>query len=70
MATIFMMNKEIALGMVCFFHQKEHSYLIKLLRLILGGLKKYDQNFFRKTCAQHMAKLRPIWSHCLLVFLE
>jgi hypothetical protein len=28
MATIFMMNEEIARGMVCFFHQKKHSYLI------------------------------------------
>jgi hypothetical protein len=28
MATIFWMNKEIARGMVCFFHQKKHSYLI------------------------------------------
>jgi hypothetical protein len=30
MATIFMMNEEIARGMVCFFHQKKHSYLINL----------------------------------------
>jgi hypothetical protein len=29
MANIFMMNKEIARGMVCFFHQKKHFYLIK-----------------------------------------
>jgi hypothetical protein len=28
MANIFMMNKEIARGMVCFFHQKKHFYLI------------------------------------------
>jgi hypothetical protein len=28
MATIFLMNQEIARGMVCFFHQKKHSYLI------------------------------------------
>jgi hypothetical protein len=28
MATIFMVNEEIARGMVCFFHQKKHSYLI------------------------------------------
>jgi hypothetical protein len=28
MANIFMMNKEIARGMVSFFHQKKHSYLI------------------------------------------
>jgi hypothetical protein len=30
MANIFMMNKEIARGMVCFFHQKKHFYLILL----------------------------------------
>jgi hypothetical protein len=28
MANIFMMTEEIARGMVCFFHQKKHSYLI------------------------------------------
>jgi hypothetical protein len=28
MANIFMMNEEIARGMVCFFHQKKHFYLI------------------------------------------
>jgi hypothetical protein len=28
MSNIFMMNEEIARGMVCFFHQKKHSYLI------------------------------------------
>jgi hypothetical protein len=28
MANIFLMNKEIARGMVCFFHEKKHSYLI------------------------------------------
>jgi hypothetical protein len=27
MANIFMMNKEIARGMVCFFHQKKRFYL-------------------------------------------
>jgi hypothetical protein len=26
--TIFMVNEDIACGMVCFFHQKKHSYLI------------------------------------------
>jgi hypothetical protein len=31
MANIFMMNEEIARGMVCFFHQKKHSYLIQIL---------------------------------------
>jgi hypothetical protein len=29
MATIFMINEEIARGMVAFFHQKKHSYLIQ-----------------------------------------
>jgi hypothetical protein len=28
MVTIFMVNEDIARGMVCFFHQKKHSYLI------------------------------------------
>jgi hypothetical protein len=28
MLTIFMVNEDIACGMVCFFHQKKHSYLI------------------------------------------
>jgi hypothetical protein len=32
MATIFWMNMEIACGMVCFFHQKKHSYLIVFIR--------------------------------------
>jgi hypothetical protein len=30
MSNIFMMNEEIAHGMVCFFHQKKHSYLISM----------------------------------------
>jgi hypothetical protein len=38
MSNIFMMNKEIARGMVCFFHQKKHSYLI--LRCGLFGQEK------------------------------
>jgi hypothetical protein len=28
------MNEEIAGGMVCFFHQKKHSYLIVLMTLL------------------------------------
>jgi hypothetical protein len=32
MANIFMMTEEIARGMVCFFHQKKHSYLINPAR--------------------------------------
>jgi hypothetical protein len=31
MVTIFMVNEDIARGMVCFFHQKKHSYLIVVL---------------------------------------
>jgi hypothetical protein len=34
MAIVFMMNEEIARGMVCFFHQKKHSYLIYFLKAI------------------------------------
>jgi hypothetical protein len=33
MATIFLMNEEIARGMVCFFHQKKHFYLILFIYL-------------------------------------
>jgi hypothetical protein len=33
MANIFMMNKEIARGMVCFFHQKKHFYLILVFKM-------------------------------------
>jgi hypothetical protein len=32
MSNIFMMNEEIARGMVCFFHQKKHSYLIEFFK--------------------------------------
>jgi hypothetical protein len=31
MAIVFMMNEEIARGMVCFFHQKKHSYSITVV---------------------------------------
>jgi hypothetical protein len=34
MAIVFLMNEEIARGMVCFFHQKKHSYLIYLVFLL------------------------------------
>jgi hypothetical protein len=33
MANIFMMNEEIARGMVCFFHLKKHSYFIAIILL-------------------------------------
>jgi hypothetical protein len=39
MAIVFMMNEEIARGMVCFFHQKKHSYLIFTDEM---DLKKYS----------------------------
>jgi hypothetical protein len=36
MAILFMMNEEIARGMVFFFHQKKHSYLIsKVVNYVL-----------------------------------
>jgi hypothetical protein len=38
MAIVFMMNEEIARGMVCFFHQKKHSYLILFCQKALGKL--------------------------------
>jgi hypothetical protein len=34
MVTIFMVNEDIARGMVCFFHQKKHSYLIFLIKFL------------------------------------
>jgi hypothetical protein len=37
MADIFMMNEEIACGMVCFFHQKKHFYLISLSIRVFRG---------------------------------
>jgi hypothetical protein len=43
MAIVFMMNKEIARGMVCFFHQKKHSYLI-IINLILILIINYLYN--------------------------
>jgi hypothetical protein len=35
MVTIFMVNKDIARGMVCFFHQKKHSYLIYIFWTVI-----------------------------------
>jgi hypothetical protein len=41
MATIFIMNEEIARGMVCFFHQKKHSYLIVQYLFSIGIISMY-----------------------------
>jgi hypothetical protein len=41
MANIFMMNEEIACGMVCFFHQKKHSYLIIIIFFRLFSYHTY-----------------------------
>jgi hypothetical protein len=38
MVTIFMVNEDIARGMVCFFHQKKHSYLIFINSSMLTSL--------------------------------
>jgi hypothetical protein len=43
MATIFMINKEIARGMVCFFHQKKHSYLIFVGRKMTIAKWRFSQ---------------------------
>jgi hypothetical protein len=54
MAIVFLMNKEIARGMVCFFHQKKHSYLImvsvpiNLLSLSIIGRFYIKKNFAMK----------------------
>jgi hypothetical protein len=40
MAIVFIMYEEIARGMVCFFHQKKHSYLIfKIFSLKISAKK-------------------------------
>jgi hypothetical protein len=48
MANIFMMNEEIARGMVCFFHQKKHSYLIFVLnsQILISNL--FGKSVFTK----------------------
>jgi hypothetical protein len=45
MAIVFMMNEEIARGMVCFFHQKKHSYLIlfREYEICQIGQHRYDE---------------------------
>jgi hypothetical protein len=48
MAIVFMMNKEIAHGMVCFFHQKKHSYLIILLILSAFKANNWHYWYFQK----------------------
>jgi hypothetical protein len=41
MVTIFMVNEDIARGMVCFFHQKKHSYLIfKIVTSVPDGTEE------------------------------
>jgi hypothetical protein len=60
MVTIFMMNEEIARGMVCFFHQKKHSYLIIIIFLehfgrfsnIFSGVNARILNIFRLKMAK------------------
>jgi hypothetical protein len=47
METIFMMNEEIARGMVCFFHQKKHSYLILVVFGVPSADKEWHLNVFR-----------------------
>jgi hypothetical protein len=46
MANIFMMNEEIARGMVCFFHQKKHFYLIVNFLKITEESPKHLGYFF------------------------
>jgi hypothetical protein len=43
MANIFMMKEEITCGMVCFFHQKNHFYLItKMCHAISCAVNFYN----------------------------
>jgi hypothetical protein len=55
MAIVFMMNEEIARGMVCFFHQKKHSYLISYTYL--------KQNSVAETHPEQGRKLTETFLH-------
>jgi uncharacterized protein (UPF0332 family) len=54
MANIFMMNEEIARGMVCFFHQKK-ALLLNYIHITLHTHKCIDThtNTSFATCAQN-----------------
>jgi AmiR/NasT family two-component response regulator len=66
MANIFMMNEEIARGMVCFFHQKKHSYLIFFSSIgIMGYLHSptyisefCESHYIQDGAVQHNTKIR------------
>jgi hypothetical protein len=46
MVIVFLMNEEIACGMVCFFHQKKHSYLIKTMKCWIETVFKKSGQMF------------------------
>jgi hypothetical protein len=54
------MNEEIARGMVCFFHQKKHFYLIYLFMLTKNGLGYTLGDFFTNPSGH------PVWEYAEL----
>jgi hypothetical protein len=65
MANIFMMNKEIARGMVCFFHQKKHFYFISMY--LLSNVSFSRLIYILKQCLTKNDKIRmkrDIWQCC------
>jgi hypothetical protein len=58
MAIVFMMNEEIAHGMVCFFHQKKHSYLICYIFPCFGMLSQEKSGNLAVGLGPHFCNLR------------
>jgi hypothetical protein len=76
MVTIFMVNEDIARGMVCFFHQKKHSYLIVVLYMKnppiaqVKKLPKVSPNaFFVKTNKCFTFLVKKVAQIFVIVFL-
>jgi hypothetical protein len=67
MAIVFMMNEEIARGMVCFFHQKKHSYLI-----IMEHFYRVQQNLssLHKIGWRPAEKNSPVFFHMNILDLD
>jgi hypothetical protein len=72
MATIFMMNKEIARGMVCFFHQKKHSYLILqfVIDTIICILELQNQKIENSGEFQAYCGLTKIYIYCFTTIYQ
>jgi peptidyl-tRNA hydrolase len=61
MAIVFLMNEEIAHGMVCFFHQKKHSYLIKKISSNDFFLTLMRIQLFHNSSGTFLPKLDSSW---------